>query len=223
MGGALSVAGASDRETVVRNVLSASLLEGSGKVIETNHGTFLVLEPSIGPADVAEWVSASPDTPAPESSDQRSDHFSPDNGHYERQGQGEYFDNDIADRWQLRHWGYWGEAMELMGLPVAVESDVHFRSDTSSPALRVEVADYLDGAPFAVVGVKPSEPCYLCDRTVPVASHQSDGEWLWPAYMGHLVREHHFVVPNALVDRIRSMGSPPADLLGVDVEQLPWP
>lgn len=142
---------------------------------------------------------------------------------HERRGTGEYFENDVADRWVLRHWGYWGQAMALMGFPVAVESDVHFRSDSSSVEFRSEIADYLDSAPFAVTGMKPPSPCYLCDQNVSAAAHQSDGVWLWPAYMGHLVRDHEFVVPNAMVDHIREVGRPPADLLDVDVEQLPWP
>jgi len=48
----------SGREAVIQNVMKASLLRGAGKTVEGDNGTWIVVEPSIGPDDLRDWIVA---------------------------------------------------------------------------------------------------------------------------------------------------------------------
>lgn len=142
---------------------------------------------------------------------------------YERRTSGEYFETELADRWPEFWWGFPGFARERLGMERPDVPLAPFRTESGSEALRAEVSTYLDAAPMAVVGMVPEQKCEFCDAMIHIASQQSDGVWLWPSDLGHRVAEHGFYVPNRFVDHIRAQGHPPADLLGVDIEGLPWP
>lgn len=133
-----------------------------------------------------------------------------------------YFDNPLAARWSERWWGVWGFQMQHLGLPVERESLALFRSDAAPTSLRAEVTAYLNAAPVALAAQQPSSPCDWCGEPVNPSTYRSDGAWLWPDDLAHLVVEHDFVVPHAMVDHIRSVGTPPQRVFGPD-DNLPWP
>lgn len=224
-----ALAGEADgREAVVRSVLHDSLMIGSGKTVDGWEGTFQVLEPSIGPEHLDAWLAAPDDqaglrrwqpvTPAGVSGRGALDSLSL----YHRVAGREYFEAELADRWQQQWWGLPGLA--AADLAMADRSDILdlVRTGSGSPELRGLVANYLDAAQTVIVGQVPMEQCRFCDDTISVASYQSDGRWLWPDDLGHRVRRHGFYVPNRMVDYIRAVGSPP-ETISIPVEKLPWP
>ncbi len=210
---------ATGRGAVVEAVMRASLLRGSGKTVERQDGDgWVVVEPSIGAEDIQAWIAAAPQTPA------RRPAQSSTGPIYQRQGQGEYFENEIANTWGHLWWGYTGFAKQSLGVPTGPETNHLLQSESASQELRDEVADYLDASPYAVVGMQRDTDCYFCTKArFNGAAHRSDGVWLWPDDLGHCVRRHGFVVPNRMVDHIRAEVYPPQKLTMAVVESLQWP
>ncbi len=126
---------------------------------------------------------------------------------YQRLGSGPYFNTDVADRWQKKWWGWWGFAMQHLGVEVGHDNIVHFQDPKAAPELRQEVVQYLRSAQYTVTFQQPATKCSYCDELVG-PHHQWDGVWLWDEILAHHVEAHDFIVPNELVDRIRLLGSP---------------
>ena len=128
-------------------------------------------------------------------------------GVYQRQGTEPYFNADVADRWNKKWWGWWGLAMQHLGIEVSHENITHFQDPNAAPELREQVVQYLKSAPNALAVQQPASKCMYCDELVN-SHYQWDGLWMWNEVVVHHIEAHDFVVPNELVDRIRLLGSP---------------
>ncbi len=87
---------------------------------------------------------------------------------------------------------------------------------------RSRVLDYLNNSPCAVAS-SPMKTCMICNESLPAAVFMSDGEWLWPKSLVHLMESHYVRLPNEFVESIRRRDYAPPLKCPVPVKDLPWP
>jgi hypothetical protein len=126
----------------------------------------------------------------------------------------------LAESWNMNWFGFWGDEDQVTGVPFSIEDhvDASWHPDDLERLIR-----YLATSPIAAVTQGTEGKCGLCDATVTDSCYRSDGVWIWPDTLAHLVEKHAFVLPARLVEHIRSRGyKPPVELSG-NIGDLPWP
>jgi hypothetical protein len=127
---------------------------------------------------------------------------------------------DFASAWRKRWFGFWGDEEQAMSRPFSLSEHV---DETWAPNDLKRLIHYIRSAPVAVVAQAPEAKCGLCDQMIHLSCYRSDGEWLWPDPLAHWVEKHSFVLPDALVDHIRSKKYVPPESLSTAIDKLPWP
>ncbi len=109
----------------------------------------------------------------------------------------------LLEHWPHKWFGFFmEEGYAAAGIPSMAEvSDPQW-----NPADKSALCRYLSTAPVYIYGLcrRPDLLCRQCganlgDPTV----HQSDGVWVWPGDLAHLVAEHGVSLPAAFVEHIR--------------------
>lgn len=122
--------------------------------------------------------------------------------------------------WPHRWFGFFSETPD--GDPEAawIEDFVDTAWDVTERDL---VISYLSESPVVVAGCLPSKKCLLCDLQVPSATFKSDGVWLWPQNLLHMVEKHGIRVPREFVEHMRASSFTAPARCEESLEMLPWP
>lgn len=130
---------------------------------------------------------------------------------------------EICQSWPFNWYGIWGfPEMQAPKMPL-LESAI---DPSWNPPDKDRLIEYLAKAPLSVVcGAMPTYTCRLCDARGSVGTFQSDGVWLWEVDLSHYVSAHSVVLPDRLVEHIRSRDYvPPKEAeLRLPTHKLPWP
>ena len=126
--------------------------------------------------------------------------------------------SDMLSSWPYNWYGYWLGTVDDDDLPeVSSAIDLAWL-----PEDRDKLIFYLEHAPCVGAASLMTE-CLLCDKRIPVSSHNSDGKWVWPTSLSHYLRAHFVVLPDRFADDIRQRNyAPPSDVPGPNWA-LPWP
>lgn len=92
------------------------------------------------------------------------------------------------------------------------------------PAEKEQALLYLDKTKVVIVAGMPSVKCGLCGQdTGNPSAHKSDGTWVWPEGLAHLVRKHGVRLPDRMIEHMRRNDFRPPENVKVNVPNLPWP
>ena len=99
----------------------------------------------------------------------------------------------------------------------------YFLDPTWDRKVRFKAAAYLFDAVAALAAASPASKCQLCGhRNAQV--WKSDGVWLWPVSLAHLVEAHGVRVPKRFEMHMESNNFiPPKELPSKNWQDLPWP
>lgn len=127
---------------------------------------------------------------------------------------------EFAKSWNQKWFGFWAEEAELTREPFSLANHV---DPTWVPFDIYRLIGYLRDAPLALAAQSPATKCAFCEELESASAYRSDGEWLWPDPLAHLVERHSFVLPNRLVEHIRNKGYTAPEKISIPWQQLPWP
>ena len=106
-------------------------------------------------------------------------------------------------------------------MPVLSEVvDIDWRPDDLK-----RLAWYLKECPVAISAGESAHECPLCGGHVEhdPSAHRSDGEWVWPDDLWHLVEVHHVRLPDDFVRRIRDREYRIPTRLDIPLHDIEWP
>jgi hypothetical protein len=130
------------------------------------------------------------------------------------------FSNHLAKTWKYKWYGFWGAEIEYEGREFDLDEYI---DDTCSTIIVEKILFYLSNAPIILAAQQPSQKCGLCDEQVYYSVFKSDGIWLWNDSLSHYVANHHFCIPNEMVDHILSSEGIPPVAVDIPLDRLPWP
>jgi hypothetical protein len=124
--------------------------------------------------------------------------------------------NDWSQNW----FGLWqGDDGKYPQLPVMED----FLDPNWNLEFRSKAAQYLNDAVAVLAAGSPGYKCKLCEHRH-AQVWKSDGVWLWPDSLGHMVEAHDVRVPKRFEMHMESNGfTPPKELPNCDWKSLPWP
>lgn len=123
---------------------------------------------------------------------------------------------NIETEWPHNWYGFWkyGTSLPFPGVKEAVDH-------SWSHDKRSDIIAYLKHG-LCVCAIGTQCPCELCGQQFPV-TFLSDGDWVWPTSLAHLVECHSVLVPRRFVDHmIRKSFNLPTEIV-LPIGQLPWP
>lgn len=127
---------------------------------------------------------------------------------------------NFARKWPVKWFGFWGKELDVTKEDFSLDSHV---DPTWLPDDRIQLIEYIRNSPIVVVTQNSEGKCGLCDAIVLDSCYRSDGEWLWIDSLAHLVEKHFFILPNLLVEHIRSHRYKYPDSITTSIKDLPWP
>jgi hypothetical protein len=122
--------------------------------------------------------------------------------------------------WDKNWFGLFRDAKgEFHQLPLMTD----FMDSNWASEIRSKAVKYLMEAPCVLAAASPPTKCELCWEKRQQA-WRSDGVWLWPDSLGHMVQSHRVRVPARFEKHMESkLFVPPKELINCDVRSLPWP
>lgn len=126
----------------------------------------------------------------------------------------------FAHDWKHHWYGFWALEGEATGHPflLADHTDPSWAPDDLH-----KLTSYLKSCPTALAAQQPPVKCGFCDALLYISTYRSDGFFVWPEPLAHLIESHDFVLPDIWVDKIRRVNYVVPSELTVPAAQLPWP
>lgn len=108
----------------------------------------------------------------------------------------------LFEDWPHNWFGYWrdGSGPEPTNVPLLTEIiDTGWQIDD-----RAQIVAYLEACPCAQSAGRPLQPCSLCgEDPIDPSLAQTDGVWIWPGRLPHMVIQHSVRLPDRMVEHIR--------------------
>ena len=127
---------------------------------------------------------------------------------------------EFAKKWQEKWFGFWADEERVRSQPFSWEDHI---DESWHPEDRDKLIDYLRNAPIALVAQQKAKKCPLCGDPIFGSCYRSDGDWLWTDPVAHYVGKHRCILPDRLVEHIRSKHHRPPTNISSNFKVLPWP
>lgn len=127
----------------------------------------------------------------------------------------------IKEIWRKWWWGFASDTVaKEIGRSITLGD---LTSQDWEASQRKEICDYLASGHLVFSAISYSVKCPFCEAALNTSTIVSDGEWVWPRRLAHLVECHNFFIPDAMLASIREKAfkMPPKE--SADLSMVDWP